>query len=222
MGNFSDKYYHESGHVIITRLFEESLTMEFVTVDEKTSNQYDQDSKGGVRASFAILLADRTVLDHDKAILSFFAGLCADLLVENSRNIQKEFYEHFFLCLFTITIIDLTIFSHYRDHYSIFRNKTRYPKFGWSGFGPHYENPKKLLDIPFQKGLLRIDKIDMDEYVQLFISETNFFLESNLNQIKTVDFFNSLLTDKDFQVSENENSTLTPLIINKLKENFGK
>lgn len=93
MSNYSDKYYHESGHVIITRLFEESLTMKFVTVDEKTSNQFDHDSKGGVRASSAILLADRTVLDHDKAILSFFAGLCADLLVEKSRNIQTEFYD---------------------------------------------------------------------------------------------------------------------------------
>jgi hypothetical protein len=114
----------------------------------------------------------------------------------------------------------LTIFSHYRNYYSIFRNKTRYPKFGWSGFGPHYENPKKLLDIPFQKGLLKIEKIDLDEYIELFISETNSFFESNLNQIRTEDFFNSLLTDKDFQVSQDEISTITPLIINKLKERF--
>jgi len=152
----------------------------------------------------------------------YFGGMNWENIDQDINNIEKEFYEYFFLCLFTITTIDLTIFSHYRDYYSIFRNKTRYPKFGWSGFGPHYENPKKLLDIPFQKGLFRKDKIDIDEYVQLFISETNSFLESNLNQIKTVDFFNSLLTDKDFQVSENENSTLTLLIINKLKENFGK
>jgi hypothetical protein len=151
----------------------------------------------------------------------YFGGMNWKNIDQDIKHIDKEFYEHFFLCLFTITIIDLTIFSHFRDYYSIFRNKTRYPKFGWSGFGPHYENPKKLLDIPFQKSLLRIDKIDIEEYVQLFISETNSFLESNLNQIKTVDFFNSLLTDKDFQVGENENNTLTPLIINKLKENFG-
>jgi len=85
----------------------------------------------------------------------------------------------------------------------------------------HYENPKKILDIPFQKGLITLDKIDIDEYVQLFISKTNSFLESNLNQIKTVDFFNTLLADKDFQLDENENNTLTPLIINKLTEKFG-
>jgi hypothetical protein len=151
----------------------------------------------------------------------YFGGMNWENIDQDIKHIDKEFYEHFFLCLFTITIIDLTIFSHFRDYYSIFRNKTRYPKFGWSGFGPHYENPKKLLDIPFQKSLLRIDKIDIEEYVQLFISETNSFLESNLNQIKTVNFFNSLLTDKDFQIDENENNTFTPLIINKLKENFG-
>ena len=151
----------------------------------------------------------------------YFGGMNWENIDQDIKHIDKEFYNHFFLCLFTITIIDLTIFSHFRDYYSIFRNKTRYPKFGWSGFGPHYENPKKLLDIPFQKSLLRIDKIDIEEYVQLFISETNSFLESNLNQIKTVNFFNSLLTDKDFQIGENENNTLTLLIINKLKEKFG-
>ena len=34
--------------------------------------------------------------------------------------------------------------------------------------------------------------------------------------------FNSLLNDRDFQVNQNEKNTITPLIINKLKERFGK
>ncbi len=150
----------------------------------------------------------------------YFGGLNWENLDQDIEHIDKECYEHFFFCLFTITIIDLTIFSHFKHYYDIFRGKTRYPKFGWSGYGPHYENPKKLIDIPFQKGLIRIDEIYIDEYVQLFISETNSFLESNLNQITTVDFFNSLLTDRDFQLNENEENTYTPLIIKKLKEKF--
>lgn len=150
----------------------------------------------------------------------YFGGMNWENMDNDINHINEEFYEHFFLCLFTITIIDLTMFSHYKNYYDVFRNKMRYPKFGWSGFGPHYENPRKLLDIPFQKGLLKIEKIDLDEYIDLFISETNSFLRSNLNQIRTEDFFNSLLTDKDFQVSQGEINTITPLIINKLKEKF--
>lgn len=152
----------------------------------------------------------------------YFGGMNWENLEHDINHIEKEFHEHFFLCLFTISVIDLTMFSYFRNYYSIFRNKTRYPKFGWNGFGPHYENPKKLLDIPFEKGLIKMEKIDVNDYVDLFISETTHFLESNINQISTEDFFNSLLNDRDFQVNQNEKNTITPLIINTLKERFGK
>jgi hypothetical protein len=150
----------------------------------------------------------------------YFGGMNWENIEQDINHIEKKFYEHFFLCLFTITIIDLTFFTYYKDYYPFFRSKTRYPKFGWTGYGPHYEDPKKILDIPFQKGLINLNNINLDEYVELFIAETNSFFESNLNQLRSDDFFKSLLSDKDFQVSENEGNAITPLIISKLKDKF--
>ncbi|OGV68000.1 MAG: hypothetical protein A2283_10695 [Lentisphaerae bacterium RIFOXYA12_FULL_48_11] len=47
----------------------------------------------------------------------------------------------FILCLLMVVLTDQCLYSYFHDHYSNWRSKTSYPKFGWSGFGPHNENP---------------------------------------------------------------------------------
>ncbi len=135
-------------------------------------------------------------------------------------HIKNEHHQYFFLCLFTVVIIDLTMFTHFKEHYNSFRSKTMYPKFGWTGFGTHYENPKKLLNIPQQKGLIEESKIinNLDEYISLLRNECDFFFENHLSQIKTDDFLNALLSDKDFRVNESDKNSIFEIIYDTLHD----
>jgi hypothetical protein len=151
----------------------------------------------------------------------YFGGADWENIELDIQTIDNEHFDHFFLCLFTITIIDLTIFTHFNDCYNVFRSYTRYPKFGWSGYGPHYENPKKLLDIPIKKGFLNIDRINLEEYIDLFYDETSLLLKSKLHQVTPEKFFSALLSDKDFQIGENEENSLYSRIILALREKTG-
>lgn len=130
-------------------------------------------------------------------------------------NIDTNNLEYFFICLFTITIIDLTIFTYYNDRYEVFRSKTMYPKFGWSSFGPHYENPKKLLLIPHSHKIVNFNR-DPDfikEYVDLFINECNTFFTSVISGISTKDFIGKILNDNDMQLSSEESDSILGDII---------
>lgn len=148
----------------------------------------------------------------------YFGGADWENIELDIQKIDNENFEHFFLCIFTITIIDLTIFTHFSDCYNVFRDHTRYPKFGWSGYGTHYENPKKLLDISVKKGFLNLDRINLEEYIDLFYDETSLFLKSKLHQVTPEDFFRALLSDKDFQIEDNEENSLYSRIILALRE----
>ena len=77
----SDKYYHESGHAIITRLFDELFEFELVTVDPELSKRIDTLSGGGVKGKHKLPVIDRSLFDHDKAVLSYLAGFCVDELL---------------------------------------------------------------------------------------------------------------------------------------------
>lgn len=134
------------------------------------------------------------------------------------RNIEKSNQDLFFLSLFMITVIDLTMFTYYRTSYDTFRTLTMYPKFGWVGDGPHYETPKKLLSIPESRGLL--NKMDVikyaDDFINLFIEECNKFF-NNVTEIKTQDFIRKIVNDEDFRLTISDQNTTFELIYNKLE-----
>jgi hypothetical protein len=137
------------------------------------------------------------------------------------KNIDENNRSYFFLCLFYITSIDLNMFSHFNQYYKIFRNKTAYPKFGRFGFGFHNEDLKLLFEIPIQNNLLVVDQVDLNEFIHFFSEETRTFLETNLEQVTTEDFFRALLSDKDFQIEENDEYSLYSKVIMALRELFG-
>jgi hypothetical protein len=147
---------------------------------------------------------------------------------QDIKYINKENLEYFFICLFTIITIDTGIYTYYKRYYHQFRKKTMYPKFGGysSGFGisPYYVNPKKILEVPESFGLLNIDNVSRycDEYINIFINEcSNFFINNGI-RIKTNDFINNLLNDKEFKIGINENNSVFTVIYSKLKERINK
>ena len=132
-------------------------------------------------------------------------------------HIEEENYKYFFLCLFTITIIDLTVFKYFNEQYNAFREITKYPKFGWCGFGPHYENPRKILDLPAEEGYLNIDVINLDEYYNFFELE----LENSVyhHGIEPIDFINRLLLDNDIVIHDMDANTISGILINYIYNN---
>jgi len=89
----NDNFYHECGHVIISKIFEETLIVEFVTLELATTKMHDVESLGGLKAKFAIPVSNLSIYDHDKAILSMLAGLCVDDINNNNGIINSSFYE---------------------------------------------------------------------------------------------------------------------------------
>ncbi len=89
----TDKYFHESGHIVMNRLFDEAFIFELITVDTAVSKQFHVLSNAGLKGKYAIPLEERTVFDHDKAVLSLLGGFCADELVLKSRKIDTNFFE---------------------------------------------------------------------------------------------------------------------------------
>lgn len=141
------------------------------------------------------------------------------------RNITNDVQyimnkDYFFLCLFTITVIDLTMYTYYQEYYIDFRKLTMYPKFGWSGFGPHYENPKKLLLIPERKNFLDRDNVaqHIDDYVNLFWDECESFFSTKIPEISTHDFINKILNDEDFQINCKDSNSVFEMVYIKLRE----
>jgi hypothetical protein len=149
----------------------------------------------------------------------YFGGENWKNINNDIRNIEEKNQEFFFLSLFMITVIDLAMFTYHRTFYDTFRRLTIYPKFGWVGFGPHYETPKKLLNIPESRGL--IEKKDVfkyiDVYIDLFFDECNTFFNNNIPEITTQDFIRNIVNDQDFRFAISDENTIFELIYNKLK-----
>ena len=133
----------------------------------------------------------------------FFGGPNWKDINNDIKLIDKNNYENFFLSLFTIITIDLTFFTYFKDDYDYFRNTTRYPKFGWTGFGVHYENPIKILDVPQKLNLIDESKINYNEYSNLFYESLENYLKSFNNKINIQEFIEKLINDKDFRIKNN-------------------
>lgn len=148
----------------------------------------------------------------------YFGGINWKNFNNDIRHIERNNYDFFFLSLFMISVFDLTMYTHFRTSYDTFRSLTYYPKFGWSGLGPHYENPKKILSIPENRGFLEKRNVVkfIDNYIDMFIDEFNSFFENKTPQITSTDFLTKLLNDSDFHITNSDEDSIFELIYNKL------
>lgn len=139
----------------------------------------------------------------------FFGGQDWSNLEQDIAHIDQDKLDWFFLCLFTITTIDLILFSYFQAYYPVFRNATRYPKFGWSGFGLHFENPKKLLTVPEAQGRLNRVLLDqqLDEYLPLLVNRCDAFFTATPGAPTTLQFLTAILEDTDFIPTEEDQGT---------------
>jgi hypothetical protein len=84
----------------------------------------------------------------------YFGGFNWADFDQNMASVEQAYQSYFCLGLFWHCILDMTMFSCFKEYYAPFRSRTIIPKFGWSGFGVHYNNPTLLITLPEQKGIL--------------------------------------------------------------------
>jgi hypothetical protein len=118
----------------------------------------------------------RSHLDDDSLV--FFGGRDWCHVSNDLARIPLQDRARFVLSLFMVTLTDQCLHCYMPAAYAEWRSKTKYPKFGWAGFGVHYENPFKLLWAPEREQL-----VNPDEVIELMPVFTRFLMT------ETVDYF---------------------------------
>jgi hypothetical protein len=102
------------------------------------------------------IVLDKIMQDPDAV---FFGGPDWERCRQDLDGIPAGERARFVLCLFVLVLLDQHVYTSFRPLHAGFRSRHRVPKFGWSGFGPHNENPFKLLVVPVREGLIRLDDL---------------------------------------------------------------
>ena len=147
----------------------------------------------------------RESIMQDETVV-FFGGQDWRNVQADLSPIQEEYKSKFVLSLFMIVLTDQALYTHGREHYDIWRAHTSYPKFGWSGFGPHFENPFKILWAPERDGLIDVEQTItlMENFVSFLIEETNSFFEKKQLTLDTKLYFEKICNDGGYAFNQGE------------------
>lgn len=128
----------------------------------------------------------------------FFGGKEWEHYNINISNIDIPNRKYFCLCLFAMVSADQNMFANHNEHYHNFRKMFTYPKFGWAGFGMHFEKPSFLLSVPSQSGVdfSSITNEELNEFVVDQFRQAKTFLPKSL---PVWDFFKDMINDIDFK-----------------------
>ena len=103
----------------------------------------------------------------------------------------------FVLSLFMIVLTDQCLYARWNEAYAAWQRQTSYPKFGWSGFGLHNENPLKILWAPEREHMVSVDAVLalMPEFVKFMNQEMAGFFTTHLAQLEASDFLDAIKRD---------------------------
>ena len=134
----------------------------------------------------------------------FFGGKEWERVEEDLGNVPESDRLAFVLCLFMITISDQNLYCYFKDAYSVWRNHTQFPKFGWSGFGPHLEDPMKILIVPEDKGLIDVEGNEklIKEFAEMFYSQADMVADRYGIEVTGREFFEAMTNDPDYTLAE--------------------
>lgn len=127
----------------------------------------------------------------------FFGGKQWEYCERDLSYVKPENKKYFCLCLFIMVCDDQTMFTYYRQQYKYFRRQIVYPKFGWSGFGLHFEEPKNLLIIPLNFGVdfSEITNDELDDFIINQFSIAKNFMPAG---VTVKGFYIDMFHDADF------------------------
>lgn len=141
----------------------------------------------------------------------FFGGSDWCNVSSDLARISPAHREHFVLSLFMAVITDQCLHAHFPAAFPAWQAATRFPKFGWSGFGIHNENPLKIISAAEASGQLDIGHAQalIPEFIELFKVQIDAFFQSRDLNIRPADFFRAVVADDAFAQTS---GTLLPQI----------
>jgi hypothetical protein len=128
----------------------------------------------------------------------FFGGMEWANYALDIANVKDENRKYFCLCLFAMVSADQNMFANHNSHYNAFRKTFTYPKFGWTGYGMHFEKPSYILSISDKAGVdfSSISTEELNEFVFDQFKNAKLFLPKSL---PVWDFFKDMINDVDFK-----------------------
>lgn len=150
---------------------------------------------------------------NDKTI--FFGGRQWSDFQQNINHVLPQNRAYFCLCLFTLVSADQNIHAHFPNLIKAWDRRFSYPKFGWCGFGAHFEKVRYLLQIPEQNGIdfNIITEQELQDYFCFHYQTGKTELDQNINS-----FFRIMLEDADFDFNSDIFSKLKEIMIDSLDD----
>jgi len=135
-------------------------------------------------------------LFHDP-LLVLFGGRDWSHVQQDLAPIPRHQRAHFVYALLTIVLTDQCIQTYFKTAYPAWREATAYPKFGWSGFGLHNENPYKLIAVAESSGLVDRTALHalMPEFVEFLQDVVTAHFTREMPTVDVRQFFRHLLND---------------------------
>lgn len=146
-------------------------------------------------------------LEHchaDDPGIVFFGGSEWGRVARDIATVPAEDRPYFVLCVFMAVVTDQCLHSYFPESYLAWRKHTNFPKFGWTGFGSHHENPFKLLWAPEREKCVNVDAVLdlMSEFAAFFSDATNRFFSANIPDVDPKAFFESIMQDRAYAFDE--------------------
>ena len=156
--------------------------------------------------------ANRVLRENIDPVLTFFGGRGWERVSEDLQHIPGEDRSRFVLSLFMIILTDQALYRYYPDSYTRWREQTAFPKFGWSGFGPHNENPMLILWAPERECVLSAGELiaSLPEFVSFWTQETADLFGREYPEIPVADYFAKVRNDHAWQ-SANQGTVVPEL-----------
>lgn len=146
----------------------------------------------------------------------FFGGRVWSNFNQDINHVSDKNKGFFCICLFSMVSADQNIYAHFPNLINEWSRQFQYPKFGWCGFGEHFEKVKFLLQIPEQNGV-DFDVISDTELQEYFCAQ---YQNGRIILGDIVEhFFNIMLEDVDFNFESNIFSRFRRIMIDSINEN---
>jgi len=146
----------------------------------------------------------REMLEDENIV--FFGGPEWEGISDDLSTVPRIDRSHFILSLLMVVLTDQCIYTYYKESYPTWRRRTNYPKFGWSGFGPHHENPFKVLWAAEREMIIEPELVInlLPEFVTFYLDETKRFFVETLPHIDYISFVNSIKQDPAFAFDQGQ------------------
>ena len=97
-------------------------------------------------------------------------------------------------------ITDQAVYTHFPAAYPAWQRMTRFPKFGWTGFGPHHQDPFEILAVPERAGLVDVAEAVAlaPAFAELWVGEVTAWFPRHLPEVGVGGLFASILQDPDY------------------------